>query len=375
IARQMRLSKFEQPLFDTDSYNGFGRKTRTGFNPTGGPVPKFNEVKNNSGVEIVDDKTLKFKTYRVKETLDNFATPDFVSGALHSFNGTQDYERFGGSKVSKELFYRLFQQRSDNPKFVNKIFEKKFDFIIVELGLTEILNTIFNSQNYSTISLSDEKTIFNDNVNEDSPLSISPKLSFLRQIKENKTRFGCLLNVPDILEVPYFKQINQNLILKNLGNIPIKYGSSNEKYKYLDINKDKLLPFSSVDSLLSSKVHISLKRGIYNNQPLNESVTVQGNTLDGINFLVSSTNLEIANLSRKFNFPIVDINSLYKNIINKKYVLDSGIIIDANSFFSSDGIYPSITGQVIIANEVIKTLNLFYETEIPLISMQEYIAQ
>ncbi|MDZ7935848.1 MAG: hypothetical protein U5M51_12975 [Emticicia sp.] len=56
IARQMKLKKFEQPLFDATDYNGFGRKVRTSFNPTGGPVPKFNEVKNNSGVESVDEK-------------------------------------------------------------------------------------------------------------------------------------------------------------------------------------------------------------------------------------------------------------------------------------------------------------------------------
>ena len=31
IARQMKLQKFEQPLFDATDYHGFGRKVRTGF--------------------------------------------------------------------------------------------------------------------------------------------------------------------------------------------------------------------------------------------------------------------------------------------------------------------------------------------------------
>ena len=59
IARQMGIS-FEQPLFDAADYNGYGRKTRTSFNPTGGPVPKFKEVSNNSGVDNIEKLSSSF---------------------------------------------------------------------------------------------------------------------------------------------------------------------------------------------------------------------------------------------------------------------------------------------------------------------------
>ncbi|MDZ7934485.1 MAG: hypothetical protein U5M51_05875 [Emticicia sp.] len=97
----MKLKKFEQPLFDATEYNGFGRKVRTSFNPTGGPVPKFNEVKNNSGVESVDEKGVKLKAYKVKESIDNFAIPNFSrAGLMGNFINLKNE-----SKEDKEAFY------------------------------------------------------------------------------------------------------------------------------------------------------------------------------------------------------------------------------------------------------------------------------
>ena len=77
------------------------------------------------------------------------------------------------------------------------------------------------------------------------------------------------------------------------------------------------------------------------------------------------------------NVPLVVINSLYTKILAGGYVTDDGVKVDASypkgNFFSSDGIYPTAFGQAVIANEVIKTINNFYKTNIPLINTKEFL--
>ena len=107
IARQMKLQKFEQPLFDATDYNGFGRKVRTGFNPTGGPVPKFNEVKNNSGVASVGYDGIKLK--KSKGDFENFA---FKNGGA-DFNMFITEGQTIESKLNTEYYRRVVPKESN----------------------------------------------------------------------------------------------------------------------------------------------------------------------------------------------------------------------------------------------------------------------
>ena len=85
-------------------------------------------------------------------------------------------------------------------------------------------------------------------------------------------------------------------------------------------------------------------------------------------------NDQLINFNKKYGYGIVDIRSLYKKIASREgFNTDDGILINIANFFSNDGINPTILGQVVIANEVIKTINLTYKVDIPLISVREYL--
>ncbi len=121
IARQMKLKKFEQPLFEPSDYNGFGRKVHTSFNPTGGPVPKFNEVSNNSGVEATVETTgafdkgkvqnISLKKYKTSQSIDNWAVPNLWISALTPETWFNSYDWEFDIKTNKSLIQRLVKPK------------------------------------------------------------------------------------------------------------------------------------------------------------------------------------------------------------------------------------------------------------------------
>jgi hypothetical protein len=159
IARQMGI-KFEQPLFDADSYNGYGRKVRTSFNPTGGPVPKFKEVSNNSGVEgfISLGNEKGNDRIRLKPTknvnIDNWSFPDLENGFLFSTVQVKEIENIGSYDVEyskKNNLKASFINRVNpdkNKSIVANAFEKKGDIFLIEYGYADIIKYI-NNENMS----------------------------------------------------------------------------------------------------------------------------------------------------------------------------------------------------------------------------------
>ena len=141
---------------------------------------------------------------------------------------------------------------------------------------------------------------------------------------------------------------------------------------------DLVLGSSSIDSLLSSRVNISLKPFINSrfnysaNEfyiPFKDKLRIQNN------IKIKNENSTI--LSKYSNMPIFDINVFYKNILSGKVTTSDGIKVDGNwpngNFFSTDGVYPSAFGQAVIANEVIKVINSHYNTDIELINTRQFL--
>jgi len=84
---------------------------------------------------------------------------------------------------------------------------------------------------------------------------------------------------------------------------------------------------------------------------------------------VNISNKEVRKWAQEYDLAVVDLEALYKAIHHKKYVLQNVLLIDSSmrgNFFSSDGLYPTTLGQVIIANEVLKSINENMELMLPL---------
>jgi hypothetical protein len=389
IARQMKLKKFEQPLFDAQDYNGFGRKTRTGFNPTGGPVKKFNEVKNNSGVEgFVEtegaygngkaDKVI-LKGYKNQQGLDNFGIPRLTMGALIPTLKVKEYQFSKANKTNRSFLERVVIDNNDT--YTKQVYSKKFDFFTYEIGWDEIIDLLVENVGYGANSAilpdfeASKKLSKAESI--DSDFDSNAQTKFLRKMKDNKVKFGVFLNLPNIQKLPYFTFIKQDKIKDAISTLS-KETVYFKKYGGMNVNYVNLFPVSSVDSLLGIKVHPNLKKGLTSSQPLNDSdLILESNIIEAGRF-IKDLNKQTAIFAQFFNCPVVDINTLYEKILAGTYITNDGLKVDGaypnGNFFSSDGIYPTALGQAVIANEIIKSLNDYYKMEIPFIATREYLS-
>ncbi len=346
IARQMKLQKFEQPLFDADSYNGFGRKVRTSFNPTGGPVPKFNSSKNNLGIENTDGLTVNPKKIKVdKYQMDNWGLP---KATMHGLNfPTDNYIKGDVNKLNPQL--KRFgwldnEEKGLQTSTLDRLYKLKMDIFTIEY--TE------ESIHYSTLGGIPAFDMQRPGYTE------PPLLTLLKQYAKEK-RKGCIANLPSALNLPYFKNISFAQFKAGLQGFTIR------RLDEIDENSVVVIPNSRVDSLASRKVHIALKKAptdveflLYNSYELSK---------------LKVYNDYISSFAKETGYPVVDLKGLYEKITMGSYVTDDGARVSSETFFSTDGLYPSAFGQAIIANEFIKTLNSFYGLAIPLIPTKEYL--
>ncbi|WP_188767406.1 SGNH/GDSL hydrolase family protein [Emticicia aquatilis] len=350
IARQMKLKKFEQPLFDATDYNGFGRKVQTGFNPTGGKVPKLNAISNNLSITI---SGTDFNFKKVKTVVDNFAIPN---GRYHS----QGVE----GAFYRDLKYQNGILKKYSERFLtngagSELLNQKFDIMTFEFGINDVLDYILKGTDYMRSSGLENSYLESD-------------LWF--DLLSKKKTLGIILNVPDVLDFPYFTQISYDDVF---GGIPNDYIESDAGRIFKDKRKNStdiiFLPNSRVDSLSSVKVHPALKVGLDNKSLLLGNNFLIKQEIADIRNAPIKLNAELERYSKKVNFRMVDLYSMYKKINDGSFVTDDGVRVNSKNFFSIDGINPTAFGQAVVANEVIKTLNQNYKSEIPLIKTSEYL--
>ena len=292
IARQMGLMDFKQPLFDDKEFNGYGQKLPVQNSKT----PVYKAVSNNiafkpSGVEMI------LSHYNGTQ-IDNFAIPNLTYGG--------DIDKLSSASFSN-TDYKLYLKRvlQPNNSLNDEINNKDFSFYSIEYYTQELIRFALLGK-LNQIYIYDEDNFFTGNTTGGVDL-------FYKDIKYIKNKKGFLLNIPTILDIPYFKDVT-------------KYGGKRP--------------------------------------------TIDTNLLNGYQ---GSFNKHIVFIGNRYSVPVVDIKNLYEQIHKGDYISESAKKVTDKEFFSSDGIYPSAYGQALIANECIKTINSFYKTTIPLIQTDYYL--
>lgn len=364
IARQMKLKKFEQPLFDATQYNGIGRKVKTSFNPTGGPIQKFNVIQNNLTGEYLPDEQYDFKKIKLpdyKGDPDNLAVP-FNSRSFIAIDG-----------VNNSFKNRIIPTKNSfgwDISTMKYLKAKKFDFFIVEAGIDDFMQYVAEGAGATwttNIPMGIKDYTFQETLSYEEEIRIQPELRLIKEVLAPLGAKGVFFNIPDILDLPYF--LDKDYVL----NYDALVKQELLKQNYLVLVK-KFKPSSRIDSLLSKKVHIALKPVFnLNNNLKNEDVI--NDVADVIKIGSERMNGQLLSFNQKYGYGIVDIRSLYKKILSSTgYTTDDGTPINRTNFFSNDGINPTPLGQAVIANEVIKTINQTYKADIPLISVREYLS-
>lgn len=194
-------------------------------------------------------------------------------------------------------------------------------------------------------------------VNQTSVIDLD-RLNFLIELSKRKGIKGVLYTRIPTHILP-FTQTFKAVDVKRQLNIY-------QKGYLLPENAMIVYPYPSVDSLMGSNVNMNLKP--YINQNLKESHKY--NTIPYYPYTELESGLEVYrkeaySLSKQLKWAVVDITTIYTDIINEKYISPDGYRISSRQFFSEDGYSPSLIGQVVLANETIKAINKYYGTDIP----------
>jgi hypothetical protein len=356
VAQQMTIAKFELPLFPVGEYNGVGRMQKTNINPSGGPLQKFANVKNNGASKGIEE-TRGFPGSGMKFPIldeytgdpDNLAYPNMTRYHIREYNPfvTPFYGRI------KDKDKTMFE----------KLKNKDFDFFILESGYDDLLATLTSSPGgYIAINNDLLKGI---NPNNLDLRTYSPsEWALVRDVISPKKVKGVILNMPDVTKLPIV--LSGDLVFKN--SLLMYEGSPLKTYGPIT----KLLPTGQIDSLLSPKVNIALKPGVNRNYPLRSESLLSEYRLEPFSLSKKGFQEQAEILSKQYGYAVVDIATLFDKVLSAEGTVSyDGVRVTAKEFFSLDGMYPSAIGQALIANEVIRTINRAYDMDIPLIAVRD----
>jgi hypothetical protein len=378
VANQLGI-EFKLPLFNLNDYNGFGRIERSGFNPSGGPMIKYKDIVNNTAIDL-NLKTSSGKVVLKKfiGDYDNFSTPyePFIIQEKRRKNLPNEQnsfiERTGGVNTLQDL--------KDG---------KNYDFFLMDLPHNSIYDAFqgtpgeYKWEEFGNKLPYDHFNLPNDYSSMGSG-SIDFYNHFFNKLKYYKIK-GILFNMPSKFDLPYNKQNFKNDLITILNRFQInelKTGVYNDGNPYFTTieqlsRQDFIQGFSALDSLLAPNVNVKIKPGI--NNKLNYVSLLYSTNIERQNY---ETELNVINRNldlycKNLDFGLVDLHKLYKNIGTGTFMTNDGVKVDASwpkgNFFSSDGINPSAFGQAVIANEVIKILNLKFKMDVALINTRDFL--
>jgi hypothetical protein len=355
IARQMGID-FKQPYFDASDYNGFGRVAPTNMNLTGGPVQKYNIVRNNLGVLEKDSQgRVNLRPYN-GDRIDNFAGYDFY-GYDHSIE-RKDY--------NNPIIDRIIGNEEGITTLRERILKENFDFIIEGSGFFELRygfnSTIGNFPNGFEGYLDKKSGPMGSYMIR----SYDNRLSFLLAIKNRGNIKGLLINHPSISNLPLYNVIKPSDVEQQFKLYGSEHLLPNSKIAMV-------IPTSRMDSLVGKNVHVNLKPWIADGKKMKELE-------DYLNLQIISNNdaakvriLENTSLAKQLNFALLDLDDLYRRITSNSYISHDGLKVESKIFFEADGYSPTDLGNAIIANEAILVINKQYNLKIPLISTRDLL--
>jgi|GEM_PF-1365753 len=357
VANQMGI-EFYPPYFDPEDANGFGAFVPTGVNPTGGSLQKFKAINNNLAIEDIDErgkpvlKPLKKDVRRV-DHLGVKIFPGFVSYSDYMLPNSVSYD---------PSFRRLTEfTRSGHSNYKDIVLNEKFDLL---------LDASLMSQYSANLSIMGASMPFEDGIEgyKDERLECSgpgcqprysDRLNFLKELSKRKGLKGVLYTRVPTHILPFTRIFKVDDVRKQLNIY--------QKGYLLPENAMFVYPYPSVDSLMGPNVGMSLKP--YINQKSNPYFPVPFYPVTELESGLESYRKEAFSLSRQLNWAVVDITTIYRDIMNNKYISPDGYKINSREFFAEDGYSPSLLGQIVLANETIRAINKHYGTNIPYVNL------
>ena len=292
IARQIGVT-FYQPLFDATNGNGSGYKVLTSTEP----IASFKLVKNNLGY-LDNAKADKFKKFNGSNN-DQYAFPE-ITKRLDLTAFTQKYvDRIVSTSATGN--YKTPLEWVGN---------ETADFVIFELGMDDMVRSVLVGGGGGLNSVFGGSAYF------------STEFGLMKKMADKKTK-GVILNVPDVLDFPYFNQFTEEKIKKSGRTFYVQESASSTHYRPFDFAIDRIVPTAKTE-----KIFTGLLRDVTD---LSDSDVLSAYDGDNEVFAIANTSYnvnEIKPRAKELDWAVVDIYSVYKKILSGIYTTDDGVKVN-----------------------------------------------
>ena len=185
-------------------------------------------------------------------------------------------------------------------------------------------------------------------------------------------------NIPDVTSIPFVTTLPPVVlnpqtgqpVLINGNPVPLLGDDGDAVTKALPSNTFVLL---SALGLMAQGVGIPAALG-GSGTPLPTTVTLSAAEAAAIQTRVAEYNTSIRTVAAANNIPVVDANTILKNIQSDGIVV-GGVELTARyvtgGIFSLDGVHPTTIGYGVVANEFIKAINGAYGSNVPLVNLEQ----
>ena len=360
VARQMGIADFQSPLFSENEANGTGYVQLI---DDGSKYPTWKEVTSNLAIlkaggppELPKYVGGRLNNYGIPETGHGFSSRICNDCGIGYNNKTWTNGTVFASRMSPNTV--------DNSKvsLQEQMFKQPVNFFMVEDDF-DMLIALAKDNSFPSFSTYGYNLV---SVNRGTyPIDYKKAM----QLNTSASK-GVVFTWPLLPDLAYFNWYDKQELIDKAKSLSISTSRNGETFIHNRTSNFLLKPTPNVDT-----IYRNLKKGDDLSISLANNDIIDSQEFNiNVNFIKQYNEL-VRKSAKESNLALVDLEKIYSQIHNNTYNSNSELLISGGlrgNFFSADGIYPTAIGQAVIANEVIKSINSTYKSNIPIINLSDY---
>ncbi|TGD78433.1 SGNH/GDSL hydrolase family protein [Hymenobacter wooponensis] len=372
LAKQFRTAgggEFNQPLFTEAQSNGSGYLRLTGFSATGSPITA--RVAGNAGRVAGAPGSAPYTKFDGR--VDNLGVPGIRLADIHTANfGNLGGQTGAPTAATFNPFFERITPLGNSQSYFQRVKAEAATatFFSNWLGNNDVLGYATTGGVGGVITRTDTFTLKNNRI--------------INALTANGAK-GIVATIPDVTNVPFFTTVRVADIRARFkaGNAALDVyiqttGTAGAQVVRLATDNDLLtLPSSAVIGTTTTGNPFPVGAGLNATQsnPVPNQFVLDATEQTSVRNATTAFNTAIVNKANEKGLAVFDANSFFSRVAASGFVTNgvnntAGFI--SGNLFSLDGVHPTPRGYAVVANEMIRAINIQYGASVPLINPNDY---
>jgi lysophospholipase L1-like esterase len=358
LAKQFGITSFQQPTISDPGIGSYGtvlRLTALTLGPTG-VVPVIGPTPGASGQPI--NATLA-------TPYNNLGIPGALAGDLATKTG--DITKLLTGHIDPNTLMFDIVLRDGQHTALEQAISLSPTFVTVWIGNNDVLGAALAGVALEGVTLT-PKAVFQQ--------EYTTLIGGLRQYLP--TAGIVVATVPDVTAIPFVTTIKPYLVNPATGaHIPLlgEAGPLTES-DYVTLGASALLAKGIGIPAAAGGTGLPLPEGSVDATGLHTGVILRAGEIAAIEARTGDINTIIKATAAQFNAKVVDVNAIFANIVTHGVMvggIELGPAFLTGGIFGYDGVHPQRLGYAVLANEMIKVLNVAYGTNVPQVDLRPFL--